>query len=285
MTEPFDTEFSEPQLTSAEVVALQRAIEAGLLALDARLSGIGFADATDHELKLLEAAGERARERFIRANLGLVGMISRQYAARRQLPDAELFQEGCVGLITAVQRFDHVRGYRFSTYALFWIRAFVGAASAKLLGAMNLPTSRAEQLRAARGLEVELSQGLGRPPTVEEMADALGRSESWTAGLLAHQRPRSLDLIDAETLDRLQAGDELDGVLADRQSVRELLLRLNDLDRRVVELRLGFTTGKPLSYVDTARALQISVTRVRRLEARGLETLRGWCPQQASALL
>lgn len=285
MTEPFDTEFSEPQLTSAEVVALQRAIEAGLLALDARLSGIGFADATDHELKLLEAAGERARERFIRANLGLVGMISRQYAARRQLPDAELFQEGCVGLITAVQRFDHVRGYRFSTYALFWIRAFVGAASAKLLGAMNLPTSRAEQLRAARGLEVELSQGLGRPPTVEEMADALGRSESWTAGLLAHQRPRSLDLIDAETLDRLQAGDELDGVLADRQSVRELLLRLSDLDRRVVELRLGFTTGKPLSYVDTARALQISVTRVRRLEARALETLRGWCPQQASALL
>lgn len=285
MTEPFDTEFSEPQLTSAEVVALQRAIEAGLLALDARLSGIGFADATDHELKLLEAAGERARERFIRANLGLVGMISRQYAARRQLPDAELFQEGCVGLITAVQRFDHVRGYRFSTYALFWIRAFVGAASAKLLGAMNLPTSRAEQLRAARGLEVELSQGLGRPPTIEEMADALGRSESWTAGLLAHQRPRSLDLIDAETLDRLQAGDELDGVLADRQSVRELLLRLSDLDRRVVELRLGFTTGKPLSYVDTARALQISVTRVRRLEARALETLRGWCPQQASALL
>ncbi len=285
MTEPFDTEFSEPQLTSAEVVELQRAIEAGLLAHDARLSGIGFADATDHELKLLEAAGERARERFIRANLGLVGMISRQYAARRQLPDAELFQEGCVGLITAVQRFDHVRGYRFSTYALFWIRAFVGAASAKLLGAMNLPTSRAEQLRAARGLEVELSQGLGRPPTVEEMADALGRSESWTAGLLAHQRPRSLDLIDAETLDRLQAGDELDGVLADRQSVRELLLRLNDLDRRVVELRLGFTTGKPLSYVDTARALQISVTRVRRLEARALETLRGWCPQQASALL
>ena len=104
-------------------------------------------------------------------------MISRQYAARCQLPDAELFQEGCLGLITAVQRFDHVRGYRFSTYALFWIRAFVGAAAAKLLGAMNLPTSRAEQLRSARGLEAELSQGLGRPPTVEELAHALGRGE------------------------------------------------------------------------------------------------------------
>ena len=192
MIEPSDDEPCEPLLTGSQVVELQRAIEAGLLAQDARLSGSGFGDATDHELSLLEASGERARQRFIRANLGLVGMISRQYAARCQLPDAELFQEGCLGLITAVQRFDHVRGYRFSTYALFWIRAFVSAAAAKLLGAMNLPTSRAEQLRSARGLEAELSQGLGRPPTVEELAHALGRSESWTAGLLAHQRPRSL---------------------------------------------------------------------------------------------
>jgi len=201
MIEPSEDEPGEPLLTGSQVVELQRAIEAGLLAQDARLSGSGFGDATDHELRLLEASGERARERFIRANLGLVGMISRQYAARCQLPDAELFQEGCLGLLTAVQRFDHVRGYRFSTYALFWIRAFVGAAAAKLLGAMNLPTSRAEQLRSARGLEAELSQGLGRPPTVGELAQALGRSESWTAGLLAHQRPRSLELVDGTTLE------------------------------------------------------------------------------------
>ena len=153
MIEPSEDEPGEPLLTGSQMVELQRAIEAGLLAQDARLSGSGFGDATDHELSLLEVSGERARQRFIRANLGLVGMISRQYAARCQLPDAELFQEGCLGLITAVQRFDHVRGYRFSTYALFWIRAFVGAAAAKLLGAMNLPTSRAEQLRSARGLE------------------------------------------------------------------------------------------------------------------------------------
>jgi len=100
MTEPHDIEASkssEQLLSRAEVIELQRAIEAGLLARDARLSGIGFADATDEELKLLEAAGERARQRFISANLGLVGMVSRQFAARRQLPDAELFQEGCLG--------------------------------------------------------------------------------------------------------------------------------------------------------------------------------------------
>jgi len=285
MTDTDDDETAETLLTRTEVVALQRVIEAGLLARDARASGAGFADATDQELKILEDRGESARQRFIQANLGLVGMVSRQYAARSQLPDAELFQEGCVGLITAVERFDHARGYRFSTYALFWIRAFVGAATAKLLGAMNLPTSRAEQLRAAHGLEAELSQSLGRPPTLREMADALGRSENWTANLLIHQRPRSLELVDGPTLDRLHARDELDEILTEPLPVRDLLLRLGDLDRRVLELRLGFADGEPRSYAHTARMLQISVTRVRRIESRALETLRGFCPQQASAQL
>ena len=167
MTEAFDDVPTEPLLTHAEVIELQCAIEAGLLAREARVSGAGFADATDQELRFLENQGALARQRFIQANLGLVGMVSRQFAARCQLPDAELFQEGCVGLITAVERFDHARGNRFSTYALFWIRAFVGAATAKQLGAMNLPTSRAEQLRAAHGVEAELSQSLGRGHRVD----------------------------------------------------------------------------------------------------------------------
>jgi RNA polymerase primary sigma factor len=280
-----DDATNEPLLTHAEVVELQRAIEAGLLARDARISGAGFADATDPELRLLEEQGALARQRFIRANLRLVGMVSRQFASRCELGAAELFQEGCIGLITAVERFDHARGCRFSTYALFWIRAFVGAATAKHLGAMNLPTSRAEQLRAAHGLEAELTQRLGRAPTLQEMADALGRSEDWTAGLLAHQRPRSLELVDDSTLDRLHAREELDSVLAEPVPVRELLLRLDDLDRRVLELRLGFDDGEPRSFAHTARVLQISETRVRRIEARALDTLRGFCPWQASAQL
>ena len=98
MTEPFDDVPIKSPLTRAEVIQLQRAIEAGLLARDARVSGTGFADATERELAVLEEEGEQARQRFIKANLGLVGMVSRQYAARSQLPNAELFQEGCVGL-------------------------------------------------------------------------------------------------------------------------------------------------------------------------------------------
>src|SRR5512132_27457 len=262
MTKPYDDVPIKSPLTRAEVIELQRVIEAGLLARDARVSGTGFADATERELTVLEEEGDQARQRFIKANLGLVGMVSRQYAARSQLSNAELFQEGCVGLITAVERFDHARGHGFSTYALFWIRAFVGAATAKVLGAMNLPTSRAEQLRAAHGLEAELTQSLGRAPTLREMADALGRSEDWTANLLTHQRPRSLELVDGATLDRLHAREELDSVLAEPVPVRELLLRLDDLDRRVLELRLGFDDGEPRSFAHTARVLQISETRV-----------------------
>ena len=96
--EAYDDVPNEPLLTHVELVELQRVIEAGLLAKAARLSGAGFADATEQELILLEDQGALARQRFIEANLGLVGMVSRQFAARCQLPEAELFQEGCLGL-------------------------------------------------------------------------------------------------------------------------------------------------------------------------------------------
>jgi RNA polymerase primary sigma factor len=150
---------------------------------------------------------------------------------------------------------------------------------------MNLPTSRAEQLRAAHGLETTLTQSLGRPPTLPELANALGRREDWTAGLLSHQRPRSLELLDGATLERLQARDELDAVLTEPLPARELLLRLDELDRRVLELRFGFADGEARTYADTARVLEISLTRVRRIEAQALEKLREFCPQQASAQL
>jgi RNA polymerase primary sigma factor len=276
---------AEPLLSTDEVVELQRAIEAGLLAGVARRSGQSFADATEDELTELEAVGERARQRFIQANLRLVGMVARGYAIRSRMSEADLFQEGCVGLIIAVERFDHVRGYRFSTYALYWIRAMISAAAARQLGGINLPTSRAEQLRAARGREAELVQSLGRQPSVRELAEVLGRSESWTAGLLAHQRPQAMEVVDDRALDLVQAVDELDAVLLDGRPGRELLARLDGLGRAVLELRLGFADGQPRSFAAVARTLGISVSRARRVEERALETLRGICPQQASAHL
>ena len=165
MTETID---DQALLSPAEVVSLQRAIEAGVLARAAYASGEHPLGASDQELVMLAELGEAARQRFIRANLRLVAMVARQMAIRSNLSQADLYQEGCVGLITAVERFDHARGYRFSTYALFWIRAYVAGSAARQLGALNLPTSRAEQLRAARGVEAELAQRFGRTPTVGE---------------------------------------------------------------------------------------------------------------------
>lgn len=276
---------AEPLLGPDEVRVLAAQIEAGLLAREARTSGRGFADATERELQLLEELGEQARQRFIRANLRLVAMVAQHGAQRSRLSDGDLFQEGCLGLITAVERFDHRRGYRFSTYGLFWVRAFINAATARQLGAVTLPTSRAEQLRVARGAQADLAQQLGRSATVPEVAAALGRSAAWTATLLAHEQPQSIELLDGSALDRLGRPDELDAVLGHQLRIEDLLGALDPLSRRVVEVRLGLTGGEPCSLAEVGRVLGISVTRVRRIEARALDTLRGVCPQQASVHL
>lgn len=272
-------------LNPVEVVQLQRQIEAGLLAHEVRRSGRSFGDATSVELDLLVALGEEARQRFIEANLRLVGMVSRQSSGHGGVGYRDLFQEGCIGLMVAVERFDYARGFRFSTYALFWIRAYVAAASGRQAGAMNLPTSRAAQLRAARGMEAALAQDLGRTPSTSETATALGRTQSWTADLLAHQRPLSLDTLVAADLDDRSSVDPFEAVLNEQFSIRGLLTSLDDSPRRVLEWRLGFADGTPRSLAHTARVLHVSVNKVRRLEQHALETLRGICPQQAAALL
>jgi RNA polymerase sigma factor (sigma-70 family) len=274
---------AEPLLSATEEVTLARQIEAGVLASEAYERG-GTGVATQHELRLIGEQGELARQRFIRANLRLVAMVASQFAGKNELAYGDLFQEGCVGLIMAVERFDHQRGVKFATYALFWIRAFVGAASARSLGASNLPTSRAEQLRSVRGVEVQLSQSLGRPPSLGELAAALGRSHGWTQEIATYEPPRSIDELAADDL--AQAGDDpVAAVLETDRPGRELLWHLGRLERRVLELRLGFADGSPHSLAQIARELGITVARTRRLELRALENLRAVCPQAAAVHL
>ena len=278
--DPVESDLEDALLTSAEVVNLQRQIEAGLLARAARLAGDHPSAATETELRLLEELGEQARQRFIRANLRLVKMVARQFAGRSQLSAQDLFQEGCIGLITAVERFDYARGHRFSTYALFWIRAYVGGAAARQFGAMNLPISRAVKLRVAHGVEADLAQELGRSPSLAEVAAVLGRTEEWTSELLAHQRPQSIELLDGLLLDQLRAPEER-WAGEEVVSVRDLLAQLDPAARAVLEQRLGFADGTPRSFAETGRRLGLSVTQVRRTQERALEQLRGICPQHA----
>lgn len=273
----------EPLLTAADERNLARQMEAGTLARERRLSGADFLDATEAELLLLEQEGEHARTRFIAANLPLVAMVLREFSARGSAAESDLFQEGCVALALAVLRFDHAREVRFASYALRWIRAYVGAATAAQLGAMNLPVSRAAQLRTARHVESQLAQTLGRLPTTAELAAALGRTVAWTSRLMNHRRPESLETLLPDIIRAPEADIPAEG--RPGQLGTELLQHLEDLDRRVLEHRLGFVDGVAHSYAEVARRLRISTGRVRRCEQRALDTLRTICPQSAYAHL
>jgi RNA polymerase primary sigma factor/RNA polymerase nonessential primary-like sigma factor len=261
-------------LSAEEEVTLSLQIEAGVLAADALSRDERPYGATIEELRWLVTTGEQARRRYVEANLRLVSMAAHQAARSAGLPDADLFQEGCLGLMIAVDRYDCRRGSRFATYGLLWIRAFTGAASARLLGTMNLPTSRATQLRHARGIEAALAQELGRLPSAGEVAAALGRSTDWTSRLLTHEQPRGLDEVDDIAAD----DHDLDAVLGDQVAPVDLIGLLEGFERRVLELRLGFG-GDPQTYAEVARALGMTANRVRRAERRALERLREVCPQ------
>ena len=289
---------TEPLLTRDEEVTLAFQVEAGLLAgellghrsggaepagPDAELLDVGLVG----ELEELERLGEESRQRFIRANLRLVAKLARQSALRSQVSESDLFQEGCLGLIHAVERFDYQRGYKFSTYASFWVRAHILAAAASSLGALNLPAGRASQLRLARGVEVELAQTLGRAATMLEVSVTLGRSESWTTALLAHQAPQPFDGLEVDALDvpALPGSWGEVGVADDRWPGGELLWHLGGLERDVLGLRYGFTDGTAHSYVEISRRLAITVSKARRLELHALEELRSVCPSGAAVHL
>ena len=275
-------------LSAEEEVALARQIEAGVLASEL-LTGERGIPAPDEpstsELIVLAAEGEQAQRRFVRSNLRLVAMVAGQFSTRAGYGHAELFQEGCVGLLIAVQRYDHRRGCRFATYALFWIRALIGAASARSRGAADLPTSRAEELRALRGLEGELAQRLGRTATTTELAAAAGRTKTWVAGMVSYEAPTSLDELGVLELADPAGRDPADAIGAEARPGRELLWHLGPFERRVLERRMGFLDGRPQSYAEVARSLDVTVARVRRTEERALERLRAVCPQDAAAHL
>lgn len=296
---------AEPLLTPDEEVDLALRIEAGLLAQERRLAfeadpgaDLGAEERADPgadpstgpsgeaslaELRTLEAEGVASKQRLVRANLRLVAMVSGPAAARTRLPDGDLFQEGCLGLLQAVERYDYRRGSRFATYGLVWIRSYVGAATANRCGAVNLPTGRAERIRAVRGLEGLLTQELGRSVTAADLAARLGCTIGYVTHLLSHQIPQSVDGTQLAALELPAVDDDDEGDLVGMTA--ELLARLSPLHRSVLEKRCGFGSGKVWTYPEVAVALGIGATTVRRLEQRALDELRGVCTMSALAHL
>jgi RNA polymerase primary sigma factor len=280
-------------LTAEQEVDLAKRIEAGLFAEHKLDTDPGLSPELRHDLELVAEDGRRAKAHMLEANLRLVVSVAKKYSDRG-LSLLDVVQEGNLGLIRAVEKFDYTKGYKFSTYAMWWIRQAIQRGFADSARTIRLPVHVLEMLSKLSRVERDMHQRLGREPTPEELAVELDRTPDQIEELLRTSRqPISLDSTigeDGET----SIGDLIEDVdapeaseLVDRQlmaeQLRSALDALTPREATIMAMRFGLYDGNPHTLDEIGRALGLTRERIRQLEKQSLSKLRH--PSRAQPLL
>ena len=279
-------------LTAADEVDLAKRIEAGLYAQHMLSSATDLKPARRRELRWVMIDGDRAKDHLLRANLRLVVSLAKRYTGHG-MPFLDLIQEGNLGLIRAVEKFDYTKGFKFSTYATWWIRQAISRAMADQSRTIRLPVHLVEQVNKLQRIRREMNQGLGREATDGELAAELDITEVRVRELLELSR----DLV---SLDQTVGTDDdasLGDFIADenapaaeaaveagmmREQLHSVLGTLEAREAAVVRMRFGLDDGQPRTLDEIGRSFKLSRERIRQIERETMAKLRH--PSRAQAL-
>ncbi|MFC5143889.1 RNA polymerase sigma factor [Streptomyces aureoversilis] len=273
-----------PLLSAAEEVELARCVEAGLFA-EEKLAGAPDLDSQlALDLDRLVVLGRMAKRRLIEANLRLVVSVAKRYIGRG-LTMLDLVQEGNLGLIRAVEKFDYARGYKFSTYATWWIRQAMSRALADQARTIRVPVHVVELINRVVRVQRRMLQERGYEPTADEVAAHLDLTQERVSEVLRlAQEPVSLhapvgEEDDVALGDLIEDGDAASPVesaafLLLREHLEAVLSTLGERERKVVQLRYGLVDGRPRTLEEIGRIFGVTRERIRQIESKTLNKLR-----------
>ena len=272
-----------PLLTAEDEVELAKAIEAGLFAEEKLGGGIPMLGAIYGDLELLVGEGVKSKQRLIEANLRLVVSIAKRYIGRG-LVFLDLIQEGNLGLIRAVEKFDYTRGYKFSTYATWWIRQAITRAIADQARTIRVPVHMVETINKLARVQRQLHQELGREASPEEVAAEMGLEPERVAEIQRiAQEPVSLQSpIGEEESDLGDFIEDADAVVPMeaaafimlQDQLERVLDQLAEREQRIIQLRFGLTDGHPRTLEEVGREFGVTRERIRQIESKTLAKLR-----------
>jgi RNA polymerase primary sigma factor len=273
-----------PLLNAEQEVELAKRIEAGLFAEEKLAEGRGLTDDQRIDLEWIAEDGRRAKNHLLEANLRLVVSLAKRYTGRGML-FLDLIQEGNLGLIRAVEKFDYTKGYKFSTYATWWIRQAITRAMADQARTIRIPVHMVEVINKLARVQRQMLQDLGREPTPEELAVELDMTPEKVVEVQKYGRePISLhtplgedgdsefgDLI--EDSEAIQPGEAVSFTLLQEQ-LHSVLDTLSEREAGVVSMRFGLTDGQPKTLDEIGKVYGVTRERIRQIESKTMSKLR-----------